>query len=246
MKVTAVIQSRVESTRLPSKALLPLAGKPLTYHVIERLKAVPSIDTVVLATGDGAVNEPLREIAASAGAEYFTGPTENVLERYCLVAEKFGGDYIVRATGDNPFTDPRFTETAVSEAVNSCADLFSISGLPLGIAVEVIKREALFAARTSGTMPHQQEHVSPYIKENPHLFKIIRRESGMPSDRASLRLTVDTEDDYRLAAIIYSALYRGTPFSLDEIFAFLDANPQYKNINSHVKQRPMTHSASSG
>jgi len=38
--ITAIIQARVGSTRYPNKIFAKLAGKPLIYHVVDRLKKV--------------------------------------------------------------------------------------------------------------------------------------------------------------------------------------------------------------
>jgi len=112
-RVTAVIQARMQSKRLPGKALLELGGKPLLAHVIDRTQRIEGVDAVVVATSIGEENAPLIELARSMSAGVFVGSIDNVLERYYLSAVEFGGDYIVRVTGDNPFTDPEYASMAV-------------------------------------------------------------------------------------------------------------------------------------
>jgi len=240
--VTAIIQARMESKRLPGKSMLPLAGKPLLHHVIQNTIAIEGISKVVLATSKAKENLPLIELAESLGIGIFVGSPDNVLERYYLASEQFGGDFIVRATGDNPFADPEYAAMAVAIAIESKADLCSISNIPLGTAVEVIKREALVEAFKNSDKPYQFEHVTPYIKKNNELFHIERHSVNFENPFENLRLTVDTPEDYELARILYENLYKDEPLHLKEIIEYLIANPDLNKINGLIQQRPMTHS----
>jgi len=240
--VIALVQARMGSTRLKSKALADLAGKPLLHHVLERTAMIPGVQTVVLATADSDVNRQLMHLALSMGLEAFAGPEENVQERFYLASEMFPCDYIVRVTGDNPFTDPDFAGETVALALKTGADLCSFTNLPLGVGVEIISKKALDRCRRESSLPYHYEHVTPYIKEHPELFTIVRREARYENPCGDVRLTVDTAEDLELARRIYEALYRGSPFSLDEVLRFLRDNPGLMEINRHVEQKPMTSS----
>ena len=97
---TVIIQARIGSTRLPGKAMLSLKGKPLIAHVIERAKAIKGVATVVLATGNAVVNKPLIDLAHAMQIDAFSGSDDNVLDRFYRAHEQFGGDYVIRATGE--------------------------------------------------------------------------------------------------------------------------------------------------
>lgn len=240
-RVVAVIQARMRSKRLPGKAMLDLAGRPLLAHVIDRAQHIEGVDAVVVATSIGEENAPLIELARSMGADVFVGSVDNVLERYYLSAVEFGGDFIVRVTGDNPFTDPEYASMAVEIAMESSADLCSLTRLPLGTAVEIIKREALEEAYRLHDKPYHREHVTPYIKEHPELFRIERPAANIRNPYPNLRLTVDTADDFRLASAIYDALYQGGIIPLAEIIQYLKKHPGLLELNAGVAQRPMSH-----
>ncbi len=241
--VTALIQARLTSTRLPGKTLLPLAGKPLLSHVIERTAAAPLVGRIVLAIPEGPENMPLASLAVKAGIDWYAGPEDDVLARFHGAVEKFGGDFIVRVTADNPFTDTFFANMAVEKAIESGSDICSPGDLPLGTAVEIISRPALNSAFREGLQPHHREHVSPFIKEHPERFTIVRFNTGLGAKYGGLRLTVDTREDYILAERLYRELYDGAPFALSRVLEFLEAHPEAGDINRHVTQRPMTHSA---
>jgi spore coat polysaccharide biosynthesis protein SpsF len=240
---TAIIQARMNSTRLPGKSLLDLGGKPLLHHVIDRARAIEGVTTVVLATAHGEENIPLVELARVAGIDIFIGSLDNVLERFYIASQEFPADYIIRITGDNPFTDPEYASIALSIAAESSADLCSISNLPLGTAVEIIKKQALDEAYRSASKPYHFEHVTPYIKEHDEIFRIERHEVTFPNPFPDLRLTVDTDEDYRLARLIYENLYTGEIIPLKRVISFLSEHPEMAAINSNVRQRPMTHSS---
>ncbi len=242
-RVLAVVQARIASTRLPGKALLPLAGKPILTHVLERALNIPSVDRVVLAVPEGDENTLLFDEVKHLGVSFFQGSEHDVLDRFFRAAEKFGGDFIARITADNPFTDSEYANETILKAIAGNFDLCAPEGLPLGCAIEVLSRAALSRAHREGTSPHQREHVSPYIKERPDIFSIMRFPVDIDPRYASVRLTVDTEEDYRLAAALYSELYRGEQFPLKKTLSFLDAHPELMEINNNIHQRPMTHSS---
>lgn len=230
----------MQSTRLPGKSILPLAGKPLLYHVIQRAYAIQNISTVVVAIPDDEDNDQLADIALQCNTNVFRGPLHNVLERYYLAYKQYNGNYIVRITADNPFTDSLYAQVAIEEALHAHADLCAIKNLPLGTGVEIISSRALEAAYMESTKPYHFEHVTPYIKENPDAFKLHYFDITFTNPFPALRLTVDTYQDYLLASAIYDALYKGTVFTLNDVIAFLEKNPDLVTINAHIEQKPMT------
>lgn len=241
--VTAIIQARMNSTRLPGKALMDLAGKPLLHHVFERIRATAGVDRVVLATCEEEESGRIIRLAESMGLDVFIGSRDNVLERFWQASEKFGGDLIMRATGDNPFTDPGYAAMVIETMKSSGADLCYFPDLPLGTGVGMLKKTALDEAYRKSDRPHQFEHVTPYIHEHPERFKLLIRDIGFVIPFPKPRLTVDTQQDYDLAKIIYENCYRGAPFPLDTVVQFLKKNPGLLSLNNDIQQRPMTHSA---
>jgi len=52
MKIVAIIQARMGSTRLPGKVMIKVRGRPILYHFIKRMGAAKKIDQMVIATPD--------------------------------------------------------------------------------------------------------------------------------------------------------------------------------------------------
>jgi spore coat polysaccharide biosynthesis protein SpsF len=238
---TAIIQARMQSKRLPAKSMLDLAGKPLVDHVIERAKAIPGVDTVVLATGMDPANLILEERAHACDVEFFAGSDENVLERYVMAARMYPATHIIRITADNPFTDPEYAGTAAEIAVESDADLTSVTNIPLGSGVEIIKRAALEEAYANASTAYHREHVTPYIKEHPELFMIERHPVEIEGMIPGLRLTVDTPEDFELVKRLHSEINVPGIIPLRAVLAHIAAHPVLMAINASVTQRPMTH-----
>ena len=220
MKTAAIIQARISSTRLPSKALLDLCGMPMIYHVIQHSINIKEVGTVILATGSGKENYPLLKIASQCGIDSYTGSENDVLERYFLASEKIDCDYIIRITGDNPLTDHQSASSALKYACEQDADHCTTNGIPVGTGVEVIRKTALYEAYIKGKEPHHREHVTPYIKEHPELFKIVKYQSPLVNPFPDLRLTVDTAEDFKLIEILYNELYDGVPIELNDVINF--------------------------
>lgn len=241
--VTAIIQARMNSTRLPRKAMMNLAGKPLLYHVFDRIQATPGVDCIVLATCHGPENNDIIKLAESMKINVFIGSEDNVLERFYLASQQYGGEYIMRVTGDNPFTDPGYAAETIKEIIATGSDLCYFQNLPLGTGVGMVTKSALAVAYARSDKPYQREHVTPYIKEHPEQFKINIHNITLHNPFPTLRLTVDTSEDFEVAEKIYARCYHGKPFPLSDVIHCIEQNPYIADINRAIQQRPMTHSS---
>ena len=94
------------STRLPGKVLRPILGRPMLSYIVERLRAVPGIASVVIATSDRPGDEPVRAFCAAESIACFAGSETDVLDRFYRAAVREGGDPLLRITGDCPLVDP--------------------------------------------------------------------------------------------------------------------------------------------
>jgi len=205
-KTGIVLQARLDSSRLPRKSLLPLGGKPLIFRVMEALNRIPAEVRVLACPEDSAATfEPL---SAEAGFALFAGPKDDVLKRYCLAVQSFGIDHVIRATGDNPFVFADAAAVISSQAIALGADYAAYNGLPAGGGVEAVSAEALFCAERDSETPAEREHVCPYLYGHPELFLLHRSLPPRNWQGKDIRITVDTQEDYRRAQLLYDALDR--------------------------------------
>jgi len=201
-----VLQARVDSARLPGKALLPLGGKPMILRVMEALNRTPAELRVLACAEDS--SSAFAELAAQAGFTLFAGPKEDVLGRFCLGARNFGIRHLIRATGDNPFVFTDAVYAITTEALTLNADYAGYSGLPLGAGVEYINTKALLRAGDEATSQYDREHVCPYLYTHPENFLLHRPLAPPHWQGPEIRLTVDTQQDYEQAQALYAALDR--------------------------------------
>ena len=239
-RVLVVVSARMASSRCPGKALAPLAGRPLLEVLLDRMAAVRGVDGVVLATSVKAENDPLVEVARSAGFEVFRGDEDDVLRRHVDCARALGADHVVRVTGDNPLTDVETIESLVARHGREAADYTYVPGdaLLMGILAEVISRSALERSWERGDARHRSELMTLYIKEHPQEFAIVTAELPPGLYRPEYRLTVDEPEDVRLMQEIFSRLAAsGRRVTTREAIALLDREPALARINAHLRHK---------
>ena len=208
------IQVRLDSSRLPGKALLPLGDMTVLDHALRNLSEVEADVHAVLT--DRASAPALMAVAARWGFDLFQGPKDDVLERFALALSHFGVDRVVRATGDNPLVSVPMARAAIELAQTSGADYFGFQGSPLGTGVEVVRSSALLTAREESVDPYEREHVCPFLYRRPEQFT-VQRPLVPESWRGDERLTLDTREDYRFFQEIFDNLYQGEPLILEEV-----------------------------
>lgn len=233
MKIIAIIHARMSSSRLPGKVMKKLSGKLVFYHHYERLKQCKGLDAIWLATSKNKNNKPLIEEAKKYNIPYYAGADEDVLERYAVITKKENADAVLRCGCDKPLLSYEIVNALLD--VYGGEDLLYVSTpLPRGIGSEILSRPAMERIRHHYRGPA----ISKYITEYPHLFKVRTIEVDDEFSRPEFRLTLDTEDDYKLIKTLYERFYKdGKPLDLREVFKFLDDNPEISNINRFEQEK---------
>ena len=113
MKIVSTIEARMTSSRLPGKVLMEAHNKPMLKHLVERLKRVPSINEIVLATTSNSTDDPLVKFAKKENIHFFRGSENNVMGRVIGAAKSINADVIVEITGDCPLVDPEIVEQTI-------------------------------------------------------------------------------------------------------------------------------------
>ncbi|MGH2405414.1 MAG: cytidylyltransferase domain-containing protein [bacterium] len=239
MRTAAIIQARMGSVRLPGKVLLPLAGRPVLAHVIERVRACTLVHEVVVATTDRPRDGVVVELARSLGVRTHRGNDEDVLSRVYHAAR--GAEVIVRVTADCPLFDPGLLERMLvrfhaRHAAGDAVDYLSntvVRTYPRGLDAEIVTFEVLQQAHREAADPFEREHVTPYIYCHPERFRI----ESFTGDRdlSHLRWTLDTDEDYHSLAEIHAALRaEAAPFDMQAVLDLLGRRPELV----HTEERP--------
>lgn len=231
MKTGVFLQARLNSTRLPRKALLSLEGRSVTERAMDALSLVDA-DVHALLTDEFSAEE-LGPLAAGCGFETFAGPEDDVLGRYALAVHHFGVDRYFRATGDNPLVSAKLAEDLLDFHTRYNADFSGFLGPPLGTGVEITESKAILAAFQESDDAYEREHVSPFIYRRPERFKVLRPWAPNEVCLPSSKVTIDTLEDYEELTVIFKSLYRGRPIETAELVAWLK-----NNEGSHEEKSP--------
>lgn len=203
MELGIILQARMGSTRLPGKILMPIGNKTLLEHIFYRLSSLHHSAKLVLATSNLPQDDVTESFCRSHSVECFRGSSEDVLERCYLCGQKYGFQHIVRLTGDNPFVDIEELDRLIDMHLEKRADYsHSFNTLPVGVGAEIFTAMALEKSYFCGMKQNHREHVNEYIRENPTMFHIESLQVAFEKNKSDVRLTVDTEEDYRRACFI--------------------------------------------
>ncbi len=232
----AILQARTSSSRLPGKVLLPIIGKPMILHQLDRVIRSSSIDKLVVATSVDSSDDNLANTIKSAGFCVFRGDLNDVLKRFVDCISLYGGSTIVRLTGDCPLHDPAIIDEILEAYYLSSCNYLSNSSdpsnlsVPDGFDVEVFDSELLNLASINAHLPSEREHVTPWMRrsDTPCQAQHYIHKNPVPF----YRLTVDDHLDFELVSKIISELYPINPnFDLQSIIDFLSKNPTLANTN---------------
>ena len=236
--ILAILQARVSSTRLPRKVVRPILGKPMLSHQLARIKRSKMIDKLIVATSTDHSDDSLVDLCADEEVTCYRGDLNDVLSRFYHAALPYSPKYVVRLTGDCPLTDPEIIDRLIVfflagdyDYCSNCLD----PTFPDGLDAEIFSFSCLELAWKEATLPSQREHVTPYINQQPNMFRL----ACMKSDRnlAYLRWTVDELVDFEFVTRVYETLYPVKPeFSTDDILMLLRDNPMLQEINSGFKR----------
>jgi len=239
LKVVAIIQARMGSTRLPGKVLLDLSGKTVLARVVERLRGARSVDDLLVATTDQPEDDAIVEACNRLSVASFRGQENDVLDRYHQAALSAHADVIVRITSDCPLIDPEVVDQTIHKLTSEAADYASNCldrRYPRGLDTEVIGAQALARAWREAAKPYQREHVTPYIYEDPAQFRLASLIAD--ADYSHHRWTVDTPEDLQLVRAIYQRLGPGD-FLWRDVLALLDREPALVELNRGVPQKAL-------
>lgn len=239
--VTAVIQARMSSNRLPGKVLMPLGDQLVLDWVLDAVDRSQTIDTVILATSTDSSDDQIQSYAQNRGVNCYRGSLDDVLGRFVGAVNEFSPscNAVVRVTADCPLLDFNILDRVVNTWRDSpSTDYLSTAitrWLPRGMDAELITTKALNKVDELAKEYHRI-HVTSYAYSNPELFSIL--EVTDQNDYSQYRVTLDTTEDYELIKALVNELHGHTP-SLKEIVDILANHPELVKINSEITQKQL-------
>jgi spore coat polysaccharide biosynthesis protein SpsF (cytidylyltransferase family) len=248
MKTVAIIGARLNSSRLPGKHLLPLAGKPLIERLLQRLHHCKNLDEIVLATTKDSFNKPLTNWAQNQVECYaHSGDVNDLMGRIDAVVSSHNADIIVYICGDCPLIDPLFIEHGI-QALKANTDAETIILSPeiksIHEGIHFYSRKGWNKLIQKSKEPMEREHVG-YADSKYHILRKLCIEDSGDYSAVNHRISVDTHADYEFMSQLYKLWYKDqAPKSiipLDWIISQLQKNSSLLALNAHVIQKNPEH-----
>lgn len=234
MKYLAIVQARTESTRLPAKVLKDVGGKTALERMLDRVSRAERVDEVMVAT---TINKPdiqIINLVSGLGFRVFAGSSDDVLDRYYQAARLIKPEYVIRLTSDCPLFDWRVLDDAI-ETMNSGVDDLSMLSetFPDGQDLEILTFEALERAWREARLTSEREHVTLYVKNHPEIFA-LQDYTCCLGNLHEERWTLDEPQDLEFVRSVYENFLPDDTFSMEDVFEFLNANPEIRQINQGI------------
>lgn len=266
LKIIAIIQARMGSSRLPDKVMLDICGKPMLVRVIERARMAKTLSAVAVATTSDPAEEPIAQLCADMHAPCVRGNLYDVLARYHQAAVELGADVIVRLTADCPLLDSGLVDEAVS----------AFLGHPIGGGIW----SSVYPEQTDITPSHpgipwdfaanrlpppfhrtypigldveictfealdRAWHEAKETHEREHVMPYLYEKPGRflclvgnhSLDYGSLRWTVDTAEDLALVREVYRYISEKDDFTWLDILHLFEEHPELSAINAGISHK---------
>lgn len=240
-RFVAILQARHGSERLPGKILAPVAEGLNMLQLIHRRVSIPGLD-FWCATTSLEEDDATAACAEALGMRVFRGDEKDVLSRFVEIKELVRPDWVIRLTGDNPFTDASIVRRLVERAHEAPASTWLIADLPpktrfpLGFVPQIVRAEALsFASREiPADADHHRAHVTSFLI--PDFAESFQDDAY--AARPHWRWTVDTRADLDMAREVFASVgQNGVDADYPTLVRLLDARPDLVAMNSSIAQR---------
>ena len=238
MTTLGIIQARMNSSRLPGKVLRRLGGRTVLERVVRAAQASGVLDELVVATTTETADDAVVAECAAIGIPCHRGPVDDVLTRFLQVLDQHESDTVLRFTADCPLLDPSLVALAARVFAAAGVDYMTTAitrTLPRGLDVEAVRTPVLRAIDALAT-DHHRTHVTSYIYTHADDFDVIGL--TMQPDLSHLRLTLDTEDDWKLIEAVADH-FGDEPVRFRTLATWLASRPDLVELNAHVLQKAL-------
>lgn len=231
--IGAIIQARMNSSRLPGKVMMRIKDKSILEYVIEQVTYSKKINKIIIATTIHKNDDIVSKFARTKNLLVFRGSEDDVLDRYYKCAKKYELSIVVRITSDNPLIDPEIVDKVVEKFECNIYDYVSTehpTSFPQGFAVEVFSFNALEKAWKNAKKRSEREHVTPYFYNNPKIFSLYNIKND--NDLSNIRCTLDRGNDYEFIKNIIERIDK-RPINLKDVLYVLSKDPELINLNKN-------------
>jgi glutamate-1-semialdehyde 2,1-aminomutase/spore coat polysaccharide biosynthesis protein SpsF len=233
--VVAIIQARMGSSRLPGKSLAEIEGRPMLWHVIQRVKRARLVARVVVATSIAPADDDIEDMCQENAVVCYRGSENDVLDRFYDAARAERAAQIVRITADCPLIDPDVIDRVVGRFQRGDLDYASnamVRTYPDGLDTEICSFLALERAWHEATKASEREHVTSYLRSGK--FRTANVENHTAFSYPRRRWTVDEAADLEFIRAVYKGLRGKENFGMKDVLELIEKNPGLEKLNSYI------------
>ncbi len=241
MKITAIIQARMDSERLPGKILYPLEkeSKPVLVHLIERVQRAKRVDDILIVTTQDKADQIIGEYARKYNCDIWYGKSEFVLDNILKAGAHYKIEGIVDVTADCPLIDPEHIDGMVKFFNANYSRYSYVSNVinrsyPRGFDIQIYNYLTLKIFSSHIENPNHRKHSGWNIMVREDIKKQFSFVYG--KNYANWRLCIDEYKDYELMKIIFDH-FKNNKFSAGDVIKFLEKSPGLLSINNKVQQK---------
>lgn len=251
MKIGGIIPVRLASERLPGKALMDMCGRPVIYHLLDRVAASRHIESpsdVVVCTTTETTDDPLEKAVKAYGASVFRGDINDIIRRFGDAIAHFGFDAVIQADGDDPCSAPEYMDATMDALLaDPSLDIVTSEGLAIGCNVKSFTSSAMDKVLAAYRTERNDTGFADYFTKTGLCHHKIISPVGPEHIHDTARLTLDYQVDLDLFRIIFEALYEeGAVFGTEALVTYLNKHPENVAINLDVEEEYWSrHSAKS-
>lgn len=242
-RVAAIVACRMNSSRLPKKALLPLAGMSSVERCLEQCSGITGVDSIILATSDLTSDDALMDNDLGGRVALWRGDPDDVIARYIGACGNFGVDVVIRVTADCPLVVPDILEYLLERHFESGADYTAARDCAVGSSGEIINADSLRRVEEYFGVAKHSEYMTWYFQNNQDVFKVNLVDLPEQYIRP-YRMTLDYPEDMEFfEGFFRKAITVDGAKRAAEIFGVLDENPEITSVNSHLTLKYRTDQA---
>ncbi len=239
--VGALLRMRLRSERLPNKALLPIAGRPVFAHILDRMFAsrfISNRSDVIVCITDEPSDDELPPLIEATGAQVYRGSSEDLIARISGAVREHPFDIVIQVDGDDVCVDPLYMDLCVKALLeDDSLDVAGCEGVPLGTgskalrvsAIERVAKRYVPGANGTGGML--------YFTHSELCKLAIVGPIGPEHVHDEARITLDYPSDLEFFRALFAELYRpGELFGVGDIVDLLRRRPELLAINGSLAE----------
>ena len=225
--IGALIPIRLDSTRLPQKALINICGKPVLYHLLDRVinSKYLTNERVIICTTNKSSDDILVKRCEEYGVNIFRGSENDLIKRLHNAMQQYRLDYV---TADTLYMDLTMEKLLSDPKL----DVVYASGLPLGVSSKSFSSIGMKKVLSKYRSFYNDTGFGSYFTDTDICNKAVINPVSNNHIDNEIRLTLDYEEDLQLFKEIFKRLYiEGKIFDIGDIINLVKSEPKLKEIN---------------